>query len=111
MESTREPDREPGHLSHTAKSLQRKWAGSTTEVAAEWSQLKHDLSVTKKTRENPSEGCVAPNPRYFREGGVSLETPPAGPGFSMGKKHGHLRKIVARRVSLLAWMPIRLHSG
>lgn len=46
----REPGREPAHLPRIAKSLQHTWALLRTEVAAEVSQFRHDLRVTKQTR-------------------------------------------------------------
>lgn len=49
----REPGLELGHLSPTARSLQRRWAVLRTEVAAEVSQLRHEFRVTKQPRGIP----------------------------------------------------------
>jgi hypothetical protein len=50
----REPGREPAHLCRIAKSIQRRWALLRTEVAAEVSQFRHDVRMTKQTRESPA---------------------------------------------------------
>jgi hypothetical protein len=49
-----EPGREPAHLCRTARSIQRRWALLRTEVAAEVSQFRHYVRVTKQTRESPA---------------------------------------------------------
>jgi hypothetical protein len=46
----REPGREPAHLCRIARSIQRRWALLRTVVAAEVSQFRHDVRVTKQTR-------------------------------------------------------------
>ena len=50
----REPGREPAHLCRIARSIQRRWALLRTVVAAEVSQFRHDVRVTKQTRESPA---------------------------------------------------------
>lgn len=50
----REPGREPAHLCRIARSIQRRWALLRTVVAAEVSQFRHDVRVTKQIRESPA---------------------------------------------------------
>ena len=45
----REPGREPADLSHTMRSLQRRWSMFRTEVAAEVGQCRHDMRLNKRT--------------------------------------------------------------